>query len=80
MKHHRYTVIMAGGKGTRFWPLSRSQRFAIPAGQKRRLTVRLDERHYETLRRRDDGTLVSVEARIDGHRVRPNGPDMLVLP
>jgi mannose-1-phosphate guanylyltransferase len=26
MKHHRYTVIIAGGKGTRFWPLSRSQR------------------------------------------------------
>src|ERR1043166_674688 len=26
MKHHRYAVIMAGGKGTRFWPLSRSQR------------------------------------------------------
>ena len=26
MKHHRYTVIMAGGRGTRFWPLSRSQR------------------------------------------------------
>ena len=26
MKSHIYSVIMAGGKGTRFWPLSRSQR------------------------------------------------------
>lgn len=26
MKAHRYAVIMAGGKGTRFWPLSRSRR------------------------------------------------------
>jgi mannose-1-phosphate guanylyltransferase len=26
MKNQSYSVIMAGGKGTRFWPLSRSQR------------------------------------------------------
>lgn len=26
MKPHAYAVVMAGGKGTRFWPLSRSQR------------------------------------------------------
>src|SRR5262245_28016243 len=26
MTSHRYSVIIAGGKGTRFWPLSRAQR------------------------------------------------------
>ena len=64
-------------------PLNPPRRFSIPAGRAHRFNVRLGERGYRALRRhveRDDGALVTIEARIDGHRVRPSGPDILIEP
>ncbi len=63
--------------------LNAPRRFAIPAGRARRFAVRLSERGYRALSRlvaSDDGALVTIHARIDGHRVRPSGPDILVEP
>ncbi len=63
--------------------LNAPRRFAIPAGRARRFNVRLSARGYRALSRlvaSDDGALVTIHARIDGHRVRPSGPDILVEP
>jgi hypothetical protein len=58
-------------------------RLPCRSGRTRGLTVRLSARGYRSLSRlvaRDGGALVRIEARIDGHRVRPTGPDILVEP
>jgi hypothetical protein len=63
--------------------LNAPRRFAIPAGRARRFNVRLSQRGYRALSRLvadDAGALVTIHARIDGHRVRPSGPDILVEP
>ncbi len=63
--------------------LNPPRRFSIPAGRARRFTVKLSGHGYRGLSQlvaRDDGALVRIEARINGHRVRPTGPDILVEP